>query len=414
MAPSQIVDDYYQILDISQSAGRDAIRASYKKLAFKRHPDRNPHNPQATAQFQLLEAAYSTLFDPERRRIYDIQYASIKSQHRTNTNYDKNGPSPQESKKGPEASQRYKPQLEKVEAALDNLRRAKGEAEKELFNAHRECNNSQAALDKLQSDADRDAQEEMHRKSWFGYFFSARQSEEDKQARQRRMVDNRAARTVREAELKRHRARVAAAQSSVDTLNGRIQDRMLEKRRIQLEAARMAEAERQAAARTAEAQRQEAARQANIRRQQEMQEERRAKAREDAERIRKQQEAERIRKEQEAERMRREQEAERMRKEQEAERMRRAQEAREAQEEWLRKLREETWKKDSQKATNANSGRASRGKTSSCQHKSWWGREEGRHLCERCLTTTSRFAFRCPSCRIVACADCRNMLKGRV
>lgn len=54
MAPSQVTDDYYKILGITQSAGKDAIRASYKRLALKYHPDRNSNNPQATAQFQLV------------------------------------------------------------------------------------------------------------------------------------------------------------------------------------------------------------------------------------------------------------------------------------------------------------------------------------------------------------------------
>jgi curved DNA-binding protein CbpA len=54
MAPCQVTDDYYEILGVQQSAGKDAIRASYKRLALLHHPDRNPNNPKATAQFQLV------------------------------------------------------------------------------------------------------------------------------------------------------------------------------------------------------------------------------------------------------------------------------------------------------------------------------------------------------------------------
>ncbi|KAL7946843.1 hypothetical protein V8C42DRAFT_318916 [Trichoderma barbatum] len=459
MAPSPVVDDYYQILGISQLAGRDVIRANYKKLALKHHPDRNPNNPKATAQFQMLEATYSTLFDPERRRIYDIHFASIKSRYPRNHDADKNDSPPQANEGGSKAAQKYKLQIEKLEAALEGLRKRRRELEKELLNAKREHNSCQTALNKLQADADKNTQEEIDRNSWLGYFFSARQSEEEKQARQRRMVDNRAARSVREAELKGRTSRIATAQLSLDTLNGNIQDRTLEKGRLQQEAARLAEAERQ-----------EAARMAYLRRQQAMQEERQAKAREEAERIRKEQLAERVRKEHEAERLRRAQEArkaeeerlrkhreeiqeeirskarekaesilmeqleELVRKEREAEWMRK-QDAGEAEGKRVRKQREEARKKNPNTAKDAKtsgertqrgkgintentlhgkSARASAGRASSCLHRSWWDKEEGRHLCERCLTTTSRYAFRCPTCRIVTCAGCRDILKGRV
>src|SRR5437762_12330465 len=94
MAPTQITEDYYAILEISQTADLTGIKSSYRRLAKAKHPDKNCGNPNATAEFQLvspipvkvpplvliglkLQEAYSALCDPESRRSYDIQYASI-------------------------------------------------------------------------------------------------------------------------------------------------------------------------------------------------------------------------------------------------------------------------------------------------------------------------------------------------
>ncbi|KAH9884881.1 hypothetical protein F4778DRAFT_787528 [Xylariomycetidae sp. FL2044] len=64
-------EDYYAVLGIQKTADARAIRVAYHKLAKIKHPDKNPQNPGATAEFQLLQAAYSTLSDPEARRLYD-------------------------------------------------------------------------------------------------------------------------------------------------------------------------------------------------------------------------------------------------------------------------------------------------------------------------------------------------------
>ncbi|KAH0489412.1 hypothetical protein TgHK011_009843 [Trichoderma gracile] len=181
MAPSQATEDYYKFLGIPQAAGTDAIRASYRKLALKYHPDRNPNNPQATAQFQLLETAYSTLFDPERRRAYDLQYESIKQYSATDNGT--NPPPPQADSNNPDQSCEL--QIERLEAAIRQLQKREKELESQYYQALNEYNISQVALLRLQAVADRDAEEEDYRNSWHGYFFAKRQSEEEKQTKQR-------------------------------------------------------------------------------------------------------------------------------------------------------------------------------------------------------------------------------------
>jgi molecular chaperone DnaJ len=63
--------DYYDILGVDRSAGDDAIKASYRKLALKYHPDRNPGNNEAEERFKEAAEAYEVLRDPEKRNIYN-------------------------------------------------------------------------------------------------------------------------------------------------------------------------------------------------------------------------------------------------------------------------------------------------------------------------------------------------------
>jgi len=64
-------EELYTILDIPKTATDDEIKKAYKKAALKHHPDRNPNNPEATAKFQEVGKAFSTLSDPQKRQRYD-------------------------------------------------------------------------------------------------------------------------------------------------------------------------------------------------------------------------------------------------------------------------------------------------------------------------------------------------------
>lgn len=63
--------DYYEILGINRNATADEIKASYRKLALKYHPDRNPNNKKAEEKFKESAEAYEVLHDPNKRQIYD-------------------------------------------------------------------------------------------------------------------------------------------------------------------------------------------------------------------------------------------------------------------------------------------------------------------------------------------------------
>ena len=63
--------DYYKILGVERSATTDEIKAAYRKLALKYHPDRNPDNKSAEEKFKEATEAYEVLGDTQKRGQYD-------------------------------------------------------------------------------------------------------------------------------------------------------------------------------------------------------------------------------------------------------------------------------------------------------------------------------------------------------
>ena len=63
--------DPYEILGLTRGADEAAIKASYRKLAKRHHPDLHPGDPNAAARFQELNAANDLLSDPEKRARFD-------------------------------------------------------------------------------------------------------------------------------------------------------------------------------------------------------------------------------------------------------------------------------------------------------------------------------------------------------
>src|SRR3974377_2466225 len=63
--------DYYEILGVERSASDEDIKKSYRKLAVKYHPDKNPGDKAAEEKFKELGEAYEVLCDAQKRAAYD-------------------------------------------------------------------------------------------------------------------------------------------------------------------------------------------------------------------------------------------------------------------------------------------------------------------------------------------------------
>jgi len=63
--------DYYEVLSVERMASTEEIKKSYRKLAVKYHPDKNPGDKAAEEQFKELGEAYEILSDPQKRALYD-------------------------------------------------------------------------------------------------------------------------------------------------------------------------------------------------------------------------------------------------------------------------------------------------------------------------------------------------------
>lgn len=69
--PATDFKDYYTVLGVSKSASENEIKKVYRKLARKYHPDLNPGDQEAEAQFKEINEAYEILSDPDKRQKYD-------------------------------------------------------------------------------------------------------------------------------------------------------------------------------------------------------------------------------------------------------------------------------------------------------------------------------------------------------
>lgn len=65
------MESLYDILEVSRTASPEVIRAAYKSLVQRFHPDKNPDNPDAEEMLKRINHAYDILSDPEERAAYD-------------------------------------------------------------------------------------------------------------------------------------------------------------------------------------------------------------------------------------------------------------------------------------------------------------------------------------------------------
>lgn len=71
--------DYYATLGVAKTASEKEIKAAFRKLARKHHPDVNPGDAKAEGKFKEINEAYEVLGDPEKRKKYDELGANWKA-----------------------------------------------------------------------------------------------------------------------------------------------------------------------------------------------------------------------------------------------------------------------------------------------------------------------------------------------
>jgi molecular chaperone DnaJ len=77
--------DYYEVLGVNREADAEEIRKSYRKLAVKYHPDKNPGDHTAEERFKELGEAYEVLSEPQKRAAYDqYGHAAFDARQRAN------------------------------------------------------------------------------------------------------------------------------------------------------------------------------------------------------------------------------------------------------------------------------------------------------------------------------------------
>jgi len=75
----EMLRTHYDRLKIARDAPIEVVRAAYRALCLKYHPDRNPGDSEAARSMALLNAAYEVLSDPDKRREHDAWIRSVES-----------------------------------------------------------------------------------------------------------------------------------------------------------------------------------------------------------------------------------------------------------------------------------------------------------------------------------------------
>lgn len=300
-----------------------------------------------------------------------------------------------EEKRAAEARVKKQEEEKARQERLQKLEQSRSIYDRDIFELSRKIRKLVADLKSLQDQDDGDVRKERERNSWWAYLTSpiygqVKETDEQKQERETKSFDRVASKRIKGSELAEKEARLQKLQDALRDVDGRIaaekqvvedERRRVEKeariRKLRLEQEAREREMREAWERKARLQREQAERAA-------------AKEAREAQAAREEREArERVRAAAAAAAERRRREAE-----ERAEALRRAEEV-------VRTAKERQKERS-----------ALRGTKSTCLHRGWWPKVEGRQLCDKCHGVQNRFALQCPGCSMVACAGCQKGLRG--
>ncbi|KAF7953181.1 hypothetical protein EAE96_006396 [Botrytis aclada] len=423
MAPVQITEDYYAVLEIQQTATQDLIVRSYRRLALKLHPDRND-KADATEAFQLLGKAYETLKDESKRRIYDIKYSSIK----------KNGTMPQsnstpECKPEPRASASASSKLTDASqiAALQKAKReraARWSTKKTAFESvisqlQNDIHSLKQSIELLKKNDAIEDVEEAWRNGWGAWLLSpiikrAEFSEDEKERKDRSRQERKIEMDLKErrigaksAELDKEKGLLHTAQREVE-LADQVDDGKLKIIEDRIKAKEQREADERA--------RVYRERMAEVRKRE--QEERDRKA---AEEMRKREEEWKIYQEEMMKRNAERQAALEKSRKEEAKQRAAAQKRREERDRQRKNVSNDKnrWNNSydfsfSDHDDDFLAARETLHKPLNCRHGGWWSKIEGRDECPRCCESWT-YLLQCPTrgCRMKACPKCQADIRPR-
>lgn len=72
MAMPESMPTYYDVLQVERNASPEKVRAAYRRMAQKYHPDKMPGNANAARAMAAINAAYEVLSDAQRRTEHDL------------------------------------------------------------------------------------------------------------------------------------------------------------------------------------------------------------------------------------------------------------------------------------------------------------------------------------------------------
>ena len=88
-------DNFYNILELPDTAAVDEIKKAYRRLSLLHHPDKNNNSAESATKFQKISEAYETLGDAEKKQEYDMMrnnpFAKMMGGHPVNGNGNGNG-----------------------------------------------------------------------------------------------------------------------------------------------------------------------------------------------------------------------------------------------------------------------------------------------------------------------------------